>query len=186
MNLIAIDIGNTNIKAAFYLNDAEQSLVSLPLADDLFEERLSRFLEDCWDQVPLVESATEPVKDGVVVVSSVNPEATERVRSVCFSELGETIKVIGKDVPLPIETSVDNPFEVGTDRLITAAAAYSVVEDAVVVADFGTAVTIDLVDESGVFVGGTISPGFAMALGAMHDDTAQLPEVTMQKPSSVY
>lgn len=186
MNLIAIDIGNTNVKAAFYLNDTERQLVSLALADEAFEERLGRLLEDCWEQVPLVKSATEPTKEGVIVVSSVNPEATERVRAVCFSELGETIKVIGQDVPLPIETSVDSPFEVGTDRLVAAAAAYSVVEDAAVVADFGTAVTIDMVDKSGVFVGGTISPGFEMALGAMHDYTAKLPEVTMQKPASVY
>ena len=55
-----------------------------------------------------------------------------------------------------------------------------------VVADFGTAVTIDLVDEAGVFVGGTISPGFEMALGAMHAHTAKLPAVSMQRPASVY
>lgn len=186
MNLIAIDIGNTNLKAAFFLDDNEQQLVSLSLADEAFEERLGRLLEDFWEQVPLVSSAAAPTKNGVIVASSVNPAAMERVRAVCFSELGENIKVVGQDVPLPIETSVDSPFEVGTDRLITAAAAYSVVEDAVVVADFGTAITIDLVDETGVFVGGTISPGFAMALEAMHDHTAKLPEVTMQKPASVY
>jgi type III pantothenate kinase len=186
MNLIAIDIGNSNLKAVFFLNDKEQQLVGLSLNDEAFEEHLSRLLSDCWDQVPLVESAVEPTKDAAIVVSSVNPDATERVRRICQDVLGETIKVIGQEVPLPIETSVDSPFEVGTDRLVTAAAAYSVVEDAVVVADFGTAVTIDLVDESGVFVGGTISPGFEMALSAMHAHTAQLPQIGMQKPASVY
>jgi type III pantothenate kinase len=94
--------------------------------------------------------------------------------------------VIGVDVPLPIETAVDEPLKVGTDRLTAAAAAYAVVEDAVVVADFGTAVTIDLVDEDGVFVGGTISPGFDLALAAMHTGTAKLPIVKMQKPKEVY
>ncbi|NLW84947.1 MAG: type III pantothenate kinase [Phycisphaerae bacterium] len=186
MNLIAIDIGNTNVKVAFFLDDTEQQIVCFSPADEGFQERLGRFLEDCWEQVPLVASAAEPIRNGVIVVSSVNPETTEWVRQICLSELGEKIKVIGQDVPLPIETSVDSPFEVGTDRLITAAAAYSVVEDAVVVADFGTAVTIDLVDEAGVFVGGTISPGFEMALGAMHEHTARLPAVSMQKPVSVY
>jgi type III pantothenate kinase len=186
MNLIAIDIGNTNIKAAFYLYDKEQQLVSLPLADEAIEEHLSRLLSDCWEQVPLVKSAAVPTKEGAIVVSSVNPEWTEHLRRICQSELEEKIKVIGQDIPLPIETSVDDPFQVGTDRLVTAAAAYSVVEDAVVIADFGSAVTIDLVDESGVFVGGTISPGFDMALEAMHDQTAKLPHIVMQKPASVY
>ncbi len=186
MNLLAIDIGNTVMKAAFYLNDKEQQLVSLPLNDAAFEARFARLLTECWDQAPLVESAAEPTKDAVIVVSSVNPDASDRVRALCQEVLGEPVKVIGQDVPLPIETSVERPFDVGTDRLVTAAAAYAVVEDAVVVADFGTAVTIDLVDESGVFVGGTISPGFEMALEAMHAHTAKLPQVGMQKPASVY
>jgi len=186
MNLIAIDIGNTNIKTAFYLDDKEQQIVSLSLSDEAIKDRLARLLADCWDQVPLVRSAAAATKEGAIVISSVNPAWTERLRDICLTELGEKIKVIGQDIPLPIETSVDDPFQVGTDRLITAAAAYSVVENAVVIADFGTAVTIDLVDEAGVFVGGTISPGFDMALGAMHDQTAKLPQVTMQKPASVY
>ena len=186
MNLIALDIGNTNIKGALYLADTEHQLAHFAAADGDTEDRLSRWLTDCWDQVPLIRSAAEPIKDGVIVVSSVNPDWTERVRTICLDELDEKIKVIGVDIPLPIETSVDNPFEVGTDRLITAAAAYAVIESAVVVADFGTAVTIDLVDESGVFVGGTISPGFGMSLGAMHGKTAKLPEIAMEKPASVY
>lgn len=186
MNLIAIDIGNTNLKLAFFRDDTEQPLVGFSLAEDGVQERLSRQLADYWDHIPLVQSAAEPIKDGVIVVSSVNPDWTERVRSLCLDELGEKIKVIGKDIPLPIETSVDNAFEVGTDRLIAAAAAFSVVESAVVVADFGTAVTIDLVDESGVFLGGTVSPGFEMALEAMHEHTAKLPQVEMQKPAGVY
>lgn len=186
MNLIAIDIGNTNIKVAFYLDDNEQQIASLPLADETTEERLGRLLADCWDQVPLVKSAADPVKEGAIVVSSVNPDATELLRRICLDELGEKIKVIGRDIPLPIETSLDSPFEVGTDRLITAAAAFSVVESAVVIADFGTAVTVDLVEDSGVFVGGTISPGFNLALNALHDYTAKLPVVEMQKPAGVY
>ncbi len=186
MNLIAIDIGNSVMKVAFFLDDKEQQLAALDLKDEASEGHFCRFLTDCWDQMPLVQSAAEPVKDAAIVVSSVNPEATEQVRRICRDELGETIKVIGQDVPLPIETGVENPLEVGTDRLVTAAAAYAVVENAVIVADFGTAVTIDLVDESGIFVGGTISPGFEMALAAMHHYTAALPQVPMQKPASVY
>ena len=94
--------------------------------------------------------------------------------------------MIGTDVPLPMETGVDDALAVGTDRLCAAAGAYAVVEGAVVVADFGTAVTIDLVDEDGVFVGGTITPGFDLSLAAMHTGTARLPEVAMQRPQQVY
>ena len=105
MNLIAFDIGFTYVKVGFFLDDTEQQLVCFSPADEGFQERLGRFLEDCWEQVPLVASAAEPTRNGVIVVSSVNPEMTERVRQICLSELGEKIKVIGQDVPLPIETS---------------------------------------------------------------------------------
>ena len=108
------------------------------------------------------------------------------VREIIKEEFGQKLAVVGVDIPLPIETAVDDALAVGTDRLITAAAAYAVVEDAVIVADFGTAVTIDLVDSEGTFIGGLIAPGFDLSLAAMHTGTAKLPTVKMQKPKEVY
>ena len=186
MNLIAIDIGNTTIKIAFCLNDEETLLKTANGNSGDIESQLVDILAECWDQAPLVVSAKEPVKECVLVASSVKPEWTELVRDVVADELGQKLLVIGKDVPLPMETAVDDALQVGTDRLCAAAAAYAVVEGAVVVADFGTAVTIDLIDEEGVFVGGTITPGFDLSLAAMNTGTARLPQVDMQRPRSVY
>lgn len=186
MNLIAIDIGNTTIKVAFYLNDEEKLLKTVDGGCDDAASQLAEILAECWDQAPLVESAKEPVKECVLVAGSVKPEWTGLVRDVVKDELGQKLLVIGQDVPLPMETAVDDALKVGTDRLCAAAAAYAVVEGAVVVADFGTAVTVDLVDEDGVFVGGAIAPGFELGLEAMNSGTARLPKVDMQKPDSVY
>ena len=186
MNLIAIEIGNSNIKTAFYKNDEEILLRTIDGLSPDFEKQMADLLNECWDQVPLVEMAAEPVKEGVLVASSVKPEWTELVSEIVKDELGQKLLVIGQDIPLPIETAVDDSLQVGTDRLITAAAAFAVVEGAVVVADYGTAVTIDLVDENGVFVGGTISPGFDLSLRALKAGTARLPDVAMQKPAQIY
>jgi type III pantothenate kinase len=186
MNLIAIEIGNTNVKFAFYKKDEEVLLRSIDGLSPDFEHEVTALLNECWDQVPLVKMAADPVKDCILVTSSVKPEWTELISDIVKDELGQKLLVIGHDIPLPIETSVDNPTQVGTDRLITAAAAFAVVESAVIIADFGTAVTIDLVDEHGVFVGGTISPGFDLSLRALKAGTARLPEVHMQKPVQVY
>ncbi|HOL30456.1 MAG TPA: type III pantothenate kinase [Anaerohalosphaeraceae bacterium] len=186
MNLIAIDIGNTNIKVAFFLDDEEKLIKSLSGYEAEIFLQLQETLAECWDQIPLVKGSEQMVRDGVIVVSSVKPEWTEMVREAVKDELAQKIMVIGEDIPLPIETATDDPFQVGTDRLVTAAAAYSVIEDAVVVADFGTAVTVDLVDENGVFLGGTISPGFDLSMKAMKAGTARLPQVAMQKPLDVY
>lgn len=186
MNLIAIDIGNTKIKVAFFLDDEEKLLKTITDKDANMKSQLSDVLTECWDRVPLVESAAEPVKNCIVAACSVNPALTEVVGEVVQDELGAKMLLIGRDIPLPIETATDDALKVGTDRLIGAAAAYAVVEDAVIVADFGTAVTIDLVDENGVFLGGSISPGFDLSLAVLNAGAAQLPKVTMQKPKQVY
>lgn len=186
MNLIAIDIGNTKIKVAFFLDDEEKLLKTITGGDADMKSQLADVLAECWDRAPLVERAAEPAKDCMVVACSVKPTWTEMVGELVQDTLDAKMLLIGRDVPLPIETATENTLQVGTDRLVNAAAAYAVVEDAVVVADFGTAVTIDLVDENGVFMGGSISPGFDLSLAAMSTGAAQLPKVAMQKPKHVY
>jgi len=186
MNLIAIDIGNTKIKVAFFLDDEEKLLKSVTGDDKDMTSQLTDVLAECWDRTPLVASAKEPTKNCIVAACSVDPEMTEVVSELVAEELDAKMLLIGKDIPLPIETATDDALKVGTDRLVSAAAAYAVVEDAVIVADFGTAVTIDLVDENGVFLGGSISPGFDLSLAALNSGAAQLPKVSMQKPKLVY
>ncbi|MHC4721820.1 MAG: type III pantothenate kinase [Planctomycetota bacterium] len=179
MNIIAIDIGNTTITVALFLNNTEKFIESV--SGDT-PAKLKKLLTSAWEQVPFVKGAKVQKKNGVIVVSSVKPAWTQLVADICKKELGEKIKVIGKDVSLPIETAVDDNMEVGTDRLVSAAAAFAVVEDAVVVADFGTAVTIDLVDEEGIFLGGCILPGFELSAKALAGNTAQLPQVKVTRP----
>ena len=114
------------------------------------------------------------------------PTWTKLIHEVVKDNLNEKIHIIGKDIPLPMQLWVDEPDKVGTDRVVSAAAAYAVVEDAVVVADFGTAVTIDLVDQNGVFLGGIICPGFEISAQALKENTAQLPKVTVTRPKEPY
>jgi type III pantothenate kinase len=81
---------------------------------------------------------------------------------------------------------IDEPDKVGTDRVVSAAAAYAVAQDTVVVADFGTAVTIDLVDANGIFKGGVICPGFEISAKALKENTAQLPNIKVTRPKAPY
>jgi len=141
---------------------------------------------DAWQRVPILETSTQGKRFGVIVVCSVKPTWTDLVRRLVEEDLGERIQVVGDDIPLPMSVWLDEPAKVGTDRVVAAAAAYAVVEDAVVVADFGTAVTIDLVDEHGVFQGGVICPGFEISAQALKDHTAQLPKVTVHRPDAPY
>ena len=183
MNILAIDIGNTNIGIGFFLDDQEQFFETIPGGSTA---KLASCLKSAWEKIPVLESSREKTRDGVVVVSSVKPAWTDVIEQIARDQLDTEIHIIGKDVPLPMTLWVDEPDKVGTDRVVAAAAAYAVVEDAVVVADFGTAVTIDLVDHNGVFLGGVICPGFEISAKALKDNTAQLPNVKVTRPKAPY
>jgi len=183
MNIIAVDIGNTNITTALFLKDEEQLIKSIPGKS---RAKLKDCLESAWQKIPIARSSKEKKRDGVIVVSSVKPAWTEQVQKIAGKTLDEKIYIIGENIPLPIDLAVDKPGEVGTDRIVSAAAAYAVAEDAVVVADFGTAVTIDLVDEKGVFLGGVICPGFEISTQALKKNTAQLPKIKVTRPKTPY
>lgn len=179
MNLIAIDIGNKNVKIGLFVEARFESGEVVP-ADD--HQRILDTLSNFRDKIPLPESSEEYFTEAAVVASSVNPASTEEIRQIVREELERDLLLIGKDIPLSVELSVENPETVGTDRVLTACAAYAVAEKAVVIADFGTAVTIDLVDDRGVFTGGAIIPGFEISAKALHEQTAQLPEIKVEKP----
>jgi len=183
MNIIAIDIGNSNITVGLFLDGREDFIESVS-GDST--AKVTRVLKSAWAKVPFVKRAKVKKRDGVFVASSVKLAWTRQVRRIVKEQLGEKILVIGTEVPLPMELAVDEPGEVGTDRIVSASAAYAVAENAVVVADFGTAVTIDMVDNNGVFLGGVIFPGFEAASGALKANTARLPKVKVKKPGKPF
>ncbi len=183
MNIIAVDIGNTNITIALYLKGEEEFIKSIPGQS---RTKLADCFKSAWQKIPIAKSSKEKKRNGVIVVSSVKPAWTKQIQQIVKDNLGEKVYIIGKNIPLPMDLAVDKPSEVGTDRIVSAAAAYAVVEDAVVVADFGTAITIDLVDEKGIFLGGVICPCFEISAQALKKNTAQLPKVKVSRPKEPY
>jgi len=183
VNIVAVDIGNTNITIGLYLRDEEQFIKSIPGRS---RKELTSCLVSAWQKIPVLKSSKEKKRDGVIVATSVKPVWTKLIQQITRETTGEKVYIIGKTIPMPIDLLVDEPAKVGTDRVVAAAAAYAVVKDAVVIADFGTAVTIDLVDEKGIFLGGVICPGFEISGQALKENTAQLPKVKVTKPKVPY
>jgi len=179
MNLIAIDIGNTNINVALFLKDAEKSVQTVCGEST---KKLTQTLKSLWNEIPISKRSKQGKRDGVIVVCSVKPKWTELVRKIAKQQLGERIYVVGKNIPYPMDLSVEEPEKIGSDRVLAAAAAYTVVEATIVIVDIGTAITIDLVDDRGLFLGGTICPGFEISAKALAENTAQLPKVKIEKP----
>ncbi len=183
MNIIAVDIGNTNISIALFLKD-EQKTIDLMPGDSTDE--LTKCLKSAWEKIPIVKGSKEKKRDGFFVVSSVKPAWTKTIGKIVKDEFSEKIMSIGKDIPLPLTACVDEPDKLGTDRVVSAFAAYSVADEAVVVADIGTAITIDLVDDNGIFQGGVILPGFEISAKALKENTAQLPKIKVTRPAEPY
>jgi type III pantothenate kinase len=114
-----------------------------------------------------------------IIVASVNPGALERLRRLAAEAAAVSPLVAGTDFTIPIKTDVDDPERVGTDRLLEALAAYRRFSRACIVADFGTAITVNAIRPDGTFVGGAIFPGLAMMARALSEGTALLPTVAV-------
>jgi len=127
MNIIAVDIGNTNIDIGLFLDDKEEFVKSIPGGS---RTKLTNCLKSAWQKIPIIESSKEDKHNGVIVVSSVKPAWTKVIREIAETNFDEEIYIIGKDIPLPMQLWVDEPDKVGTDRVVSAAAAYDVAEDA--------------------------------------------------------
>ena len=122
------------------------------------------------------------VPQAAVLIASVNDEVAEPLIRVVEDQLSIEVYRVGEDVPIPIGRQLDPETITGTDRLLNAAAAYDRLQQACVVIDAGTAITVDFVDGEGTFHGGAILPGATMQLQALHREIAGLPELRLTVP----
>ncbi len=114
---------------------------------------------------------------------SVVPERLEQLRKIVADVTGQRLWVVGDSIDVPLKIGTDKPESVGTDRLCCAAAAYDMEGAACTIADLGTAITVDCVDDQGRFIGGAILPGLALQASILAERTALLPRVTVQRPA---
>jgi type III pantothenate kinase len=173
LNLVLMDVGNSSVKAATWLDGkrGDARTVATSSADDV-----TSLLGTLWNALP--ENTGR-----AVAICSVCPPLLAELHSYAKDHSIDPLLVVGEDIPAPIAADVNEPGKVGTDRLCAAAAAYDLFKAACVVADFGTALTIDLVADNGVFLGGTILPGLKLSALALHEHTAMLPLVEIGQPS---
>lgn len=119
------------------------------------------------------------------IVSSTVPELAPEWAQVGERYLGHQTVVVGPGVKTGMSIRLDNPRELGADRLVNAVAAYEQVKDTCVVVDFGTAITYDVVSADGDHLGGLIQPGVEISLEALSDRGAKLPKIDLLPPRGV-
>jgi type III pantothenate kinase len=119
------------------------------------------------------------------IVSSTVPQLSEQWTLMADRYLGHTMLVVGPSIRTGMPIRIDNPYEVGADRLVNAVAAYERFHDTCVVVDFGTAITYDAVSAAGEYLGGIITPGAEISIDALYDRAAKLPKVELAEPRSL-
>ncbi len=178
--LLAIDIGNTNIVLGTY---REEDLVACwRLATDVHKmaDEYSVLLNSLFSNGGLSKSE---IKGSAI--SCVVPPLLPVFQEVCRENLKIEPLVVGPGVKTGVRILMDNPREVGADRIVNAIAARRLYGTPAIVIDFGTATTFDVVSREGDYLGGAIAPGVGISAEALYREAAQLPRIELAFPKKV-
>lgn len=122
---------------------------------------------------------------GSSIISSTVPQLVDQWTAMAGRYLGHEMLVVGPSIRTGMAIRIDNPREVGADRLVNAVAAFARYHATCVVVDFGTAITYDAVSAAGEYLGGIITPGAEISLEALYERAAKLPKVEMNEPRAL-
>ncbi len=180
MVLLALDVGNTNTTIGVFRGEELANSFRLTTTTNRTVDELGLWLRQLlhWAHISLDEL------EGVIVgsvVPTLDPALGQAIARYLHTKPLFVAPGIKSGMPLRVET----PQELGADRLCNAVAAFAEYGGPVVVVDFGTATTWDLVSAAGEFVGGIIAPGLEIAAEALFSRAAKLPRVELEAPKQV-
>ena len=116
------------------------------------------------------------------IISSVVPSVTNRVKEAMEKITGKDVLVVGPGVKTGLKIKLDNPSQLGSDRVADAVAASNLYACPLIIIDMGTATTVSVVDGDKNFVGGMIMPGLMVSMEALSSKTSQLPQISLDAP----
>ena len=177
--LFVVDIGNTNIVLGLYENDTLLHCWRVGTDDKKTTDEYEVLLRNFFQKVNLESRYV----DGAII-SSVVPMLTGVFYDLCQRVFDVSSLIVGPGLKTGMPIKMDNPREVGADRIANGVAAYALYGGPVIVADFGTATTFDVVSKDGEYIGGVISPGISISMEALFQRAAKLPRVELMQPSS--
>lgn len=178
--LLTIDVGNTNI--TFGIFDKKALVTTFRMTT----KQLRTSDEYGVSVIDMLERNQIPKKEiENVITASVVPNVMHSLNSAIIKYLEITPIIVGPGIKTGIRVVTENPKQIGADRIVDAVGAYDLYGGPVLVLDFGTATTYDLVDASGAFVAGVTAPGIRISAKALWEDAAKLPEIEIHKPASI-
>lgn len=178
--LLAVDIGNTNITLAIFHGERIVANFRMTTRIPRTSDEYGLFLVDL-----LKTKGIEPNKVDAVIIASVVPNIMHSFQNAIIKYFQKKPMVVGTGTKTGIKIGTANPKEIGADRIVDLVAAYEIYGGPVIVIDFGTATTYDLVTKEGSFTTGVTSPGIRICANALWQETAKLPEIEIKKPKSI-
>jgi type III pantothenate kinase len=180
--LLVVDVGNTQTHFGVYQEAME----------DISEHwRFATVRESTGDELAAALSNLLELRGLTLgdvdasIISSTVPQLVEQWAQVASRYLSHPMLVVGPTIRTGMPIRIDNPHEVGADRLVNSVAAYERIQNTCIVIDFGTAITYDVVSAAGEYLGGIITPGAEISIEALYEHAAKLPKVELAEPRSL-
>jgi len=177
--ILVIDVGNTNIVLGVYqgqeLIEHWRIATDRTRTTDEYGMLVKALFRDAELNVEEIEG---------IVLSSVVPPVVFPLENMCVRYFKRRPFLIGPGIKTGLDLKVDNPREVGADRIVNAVAATAKYEGPMIIVDFGTATTYCYIDAQKRYYGGIISPGVMVATEALYNKAAKLPRIEIAKPQS--
>lgn len=177
--ILVVDVGNTNIVLGIY----QQKQL-------LHHWRLSTNRTATVDEYGMLvtqlfqHASVDPRQIEGAIISSVVPPLMFVIENLCTHYLHKTPLIVGPGIKTGLNIRYENPREVGADRIANAVAGIELYGSPLIIVDFGTATTLDYIDETGQYIGGAIAPGIGISTEALYQRAAKLPRIELVKPKS--
>ncbi|NLA26413.1 MAG: type III pantothenate kinase [Firmicutes bacterium] len=178
--LLAVDVGNTNIMIGVFENSKVRVCWRLATDWNSTEDELGIVIKNL-----LHHSRLSPREIDAVAISSVVPPLMYSLESMAEKYFSVKPLVIRSGMQTGLQVLLDNPHEIGADRVVNALAGYTLYGGPLIIVDFGTATTFCAISIKGEYLGGAIAPGIGISVEALFEKAAKLPRVELTRPPGV-
>ena len=178
--ILAVDIGNSNIVLGCFENDQILFIERLSTNQNSTELEYTILIKNILELNNLSHCSFEGC-----IISSVVPSVTHTVQAAMTRLTGKPIMVVGPGIRTGLKIKLDNPAQLGSDRVADAVAAIHEYPCPLIIIDMGTATTISAIDGSKNILGGMIIPGLRVSLDSLTTRTSQLPKISLDPPKRV-
>jgi len=178
--LLVIDVGNSNTVLGIYKDQELRNNWRVGTDKYRTVDEYAMLINDLFQLAGLQFNDLD-----AVIVSSVVPPMLDTVAGLCRHYFKLTPYVVGPGTKTGMPIHYDNPREVGADRIVNAVAAYNCAKTSLIVVDFGTATTFDVISATGNYQGGAIAPGVGISADALFSRASKLPRVEFSRPEQI-